>query len=80
MEHNRFQKRSGIGAERDRAIKLPYYEAFGLKQATLSRFQRVLTMAYNTQNYWVFGLFPSSGIVQNRKHDVSEAGSVSVLK
>jgi hypothetical protein len=21
---------------------------------------------YNTQNYWVFGLFPSSGILENR--------------
>jgi hypothetical protein len=25
------------------------------------RFYRVLTMVYNTQNYWVFGLCPSSG-------------------
>jgi hypothetical protein len=33
-----------------------------------------------TQNYWVFGLFPSSGILENRKHDVSETGSVSVLR
>jgi hypothetical protein len=37
-------------------------------------------MVYNTQNYWVFGLFPSSGILENRKHDVSETGSVSVLR
>jgi hypothetical protein len=37
-------------------------------------------MVYNTQNYWVFGLFPSSGILETRKHDVSEIGSVSVLK
>jgi hypothetical protein len=28
-------------------------------------------MVYNTQNYWVFGLFPSSGIIETRKHDVS---------
>jgi hypothetical protein len=32
------------------------------------------------QNYWVFGLFPSSGILENRKHDFSETGSVSVLR
>jgi hypothetical protein len=32
-----------------------------------------------TQNYWVFGLFTSSGILGTRKHDVSETGSVSVL-
>jgi hypothetical protein len=37
----------------------------------------VLTMVYHSQNYWVFGLFPSSGIVGTRKHDVSVAGSVS---
>jgi hypothetical protein len=30
-------------------------------------------MVYNTQNYWVFGLFPSSGILENttfRKPDL----------
>jgi hypothetical protein len=32
----------------------------------------------NPQNYCIFGLFPSSGILENRKH-VSETGSVSVL-
>jgi hypothetical protein len=31
-------------------------------------------------NTWFFGLFPSSGILGNRKHDVSETGSVSVLR
>jgi hypothetical protein len=35
-------------------------------------------MVYNTQNYWLFGIFPSSGIVGTRKHDFSETGSVSV--
>jgi hypothetical protein len=30
-----------------------------------------------TQNYWIFGLFPSSGILVNRKHDVSETDPVS---
>jgi hypothetical protein len=34
-------------------------------------------MVYNTQNYWVFGLIPWSGILKNGKHDVSETGSVS---
>jgi hypothetical protein len=37
-------------------------------------------MVYHTQNYLVFGLFPSSGILGTRKHDVSETGSVSVLR
>jgi hypothetical protein len=31
-------------------------------------------MVYNTQNYWIFGLCPSSGIVETTKHDVSETG------
>jgi hypothetical protein len=34
-------------------------------------------MVCTTQNYWVFGLFPSSGILETRKHDVSETGSDS---
>jgi hypothetical protein len=33
---------------------------------------------HQTQNCWVLGRFPSSGILENRKHDVSETGSVSV--
>jgi hypothetical protein len=32
-------------------------------------------MMYNTQDYWVLGTFPSSGILETRKHDVSETGS-----
>jgi hypothetical protein len=31
------------------------------KQHISSRFYRVLTMVYDTQNYWGFGLYPSSG-------------------
>jgi hypothetical protein len=37
-------------------------------------------MVYHTQNYRVFGLFPSSVIQGNRKHDVSETGSLSVFR
>jgi hypothetical protein len=36
-------------------------------------------MVYDTQNYWVFRLFPSSGILETRKHDISETGSVSEI-
>jgi hypothetical protein len=36
--------------------------------------QRVLAMVCNTENYWVSGLWPSSGILSNRKHNVSEIG------
>jgi hypothetical protein len=32
------------------------------------------------QNFWVFGLFPSAEILESRRHDVSETGSVSVLR
>jgi hypothetical protein len=39
----------------------------------------ILTIIIN-QNYWVFGLFPSSGILDTRKHDVLETGCVSVLR
>jgi hypothetical protein len=39
----------------------------------------VMYGAKNYPNYWVFGLFPSSGILGNGKHDVSETGFVSVL-
>jgi hypothetical protein len=42
--------------------------------------KRVLTMVYHFQNYLVSGLFPSSGILETIKHDVSETGSVSVLR
>jgi hypothetical protein len=40
----------------------------------------VLTMVYHNENQWVSELSPSSGILGNRKHDVSETGSVSVLR
>jgi hypothetical protein len=29
-------------------------------------------VVYNTQNYWGFGLLPSSGILENKQHGVSE--------
>jgi hypothetical protein len=34
----------------------------------------------DSQNYWIFGRCPSYGILETRKHNVSEAGSVSVLR
>jgi hypothetical protein len=37
-------------------------------------------MANNTQDYWVFELHPSSGILTTREHYVSEIGPVSVLR
>jgi hypothetical protein len=44
------------------------------------RFWRVLTMVCDTQNYWVFGLCPSSGILEARRLYVSETVSVSNLR
>jgi hypothetical protein len=35
---------------------------------------------YNIKNFWVSGLCISSGILNIRKHNVSETGSVSVLR
>jgi hypothetical protein len=35
---------------------------------------------FEVQNYWVLGFCPSSGILETRKHNVSETGSVSVLR
>jgi hypothetical protein len=37
-------------------------------------------MVYQTQNYWVSALCPSSGILNISKHNVSETGPVSVLR
>jgi hypothetical protein len=33
----------------------------------------------SAQNYLIFGLFPLSDILENRKHDIPETGSVSIL-
>jgi hypothetical protein len=37
---------------------------------------KVVTMVYNIQNQWVSGICLSSGILNTRKHNVSETGSV----
>jgi hypothetical protein len=34
-------------------------------------------MVYNTQDCWVLGTFPSSGILETRKHEVSETLALS---
>jgi hypothetical protein len=31
-----------------------------------SRFYRIVLMVYSTQNYWDFGLLPSSGVLRSR--------------
>jgi hypothetical protein len=37
-------------------------------------------MVYNTQNYCALGLYKFYGVVETRQHNVSETGSVSVLR
>jgi hypothetical protein len=41
---------------------------------------KLFRAARDIQNFWVFGLLPSSGILETKIHDVSETGSVSVLR
>jgi hypothetical protein len=38
-----------------------------LNLRSMNSFYRALTVVYNIQNYWVFGLCPSSGILEIRK-------------
>jgi hypothetical protein len=40
----------------------------------------ILIMVYNTQNHWVSGLYTLSGILNTGKLNVSETGSVTVLR
>jgi hypothetical protein len=42
-------------------IKTLFVWSFSWNKKSISRFYRVLMMVYNTQNYWGFGLYPSSG-------------------
>jgi hypothetical protein len=38
-------------------------------------------MVYNTQDYWGFGLFPLSNILENtNEHNILETGLVSILR
>jgi hypothetical protein len=36
----------------------------------------VINLAGSSQNYWVFGLCPSSGNLETLKYDISGTGSV----
>jgi hypothetical protein len=44
------------------------------------KIRTIVTMVYNTENRWVSGLYPLSIILNTKKHNVSETGSVSVLR
>jgi hypothetical protein len=54
--------------------------AIQLAKSAESSFLRVLMMVYNTQDYWVFGLWPSSDILDNtKKHNVLETDPISEM-
>jgi hypothetical protein len=53
----------------------PYSVLFGTSLGILT-----LGFRESFQNYWVFGLWPSSRILNARKYNVSENGCVSVLR
>jgi hypothetical protein len=40
----------------------------------------VVKLQFTTRNYWIFTLCPLSDILETIKHNVSETGSVSVLR
>jgi hypothetical protein len=44
------------------------------------RIWRLLAMVYNIQNHWLSGQCPSFGILNTRKHNVSDTGSVFVFR
>jgi hypothetical protein len=57
-----------------------WYEVYKSLNSNTIRFWSALTMVCDTQNCLVLGLCPSSGILEARNHNVSETGSVSVLR
>jgi hypothetical protein len=61
-------------------LNLAYLTDNREKLGGLNTFLQVEKEIYCSQNYWVFWTFPSSDILETRKHDVSETGSVSVLR
>jgi hypothetical protein len=60
--------------------KTTVFITFQFSFTEVCRFWMVLTMVYNIQNYLVFWLCPSSGILETGKRNVSETGSVSIPK
>jgi hypothetical protein len=44
------------------------------------RYFRVLTMVYNTQRYWVFGLRPSSGLLFRKNPDDGQSPKTQYLR
>jgi hypothetical protein len=55
-------------------------EVFGRGIVELSGVWTNHPKIHPTQNYWVFGLCPSSSILETRKYSILETGSVSILR
>jgi hypothetical protein len=55
---------------------------FKIDNTCLDSIEMILTMVYAVQNYWAYGLYPSSGVQKKKteEHYVSETGSVPVLR
>jgi hypothetical protein len=51
-----------------------------LMRAVASSCAEFYLMVIYGQNYWALGLFPSLVILKTKKHNVSETGSISVLR
>jgi hypothetical protein len=50
------------------------------KIVNIGKIYWILTMVYDAQYLWVSGLHPPPGILNTRKHNVSEIGSLSVFR
>jgi hypothetical protein len=68
-----------LKAETEDGIYVPKYIVLNRKLHGWKQCFVKINMTH-IHNYWVLGLFPSSSILESRKHDVSETGSVSVLR
>jgi hypothetical protein len=56
-------------------------EKNNLTNIIVDRLERILTMVYVVQSYWACcGLCPSSCMWKTKDHNISETGSVSVLR
>jgi hypothetical protein len=69
-----------LSEQHARFLSLCIYWNTGSANCSLLWFSSVPPWKLTSQNYWVFGLCPSCGILKIREHNVSEAGYVSALR
>jgi hypothetical protein len=70
-----------VQMDSDATIYIPSFIKIGSGMQNLLKGEFTNTQAgKRSQNYWGFGLCPSSCILKTREHTVSETGSVSVLR